>query len=62
MHRHALVGLQCEETVAALHAPPAANARVAENGSATGRLGNAMQQENNRHIDNEQEQQQLLMR
>lgn len=51
---------QCEQTIAAVHAP--ATAKVAENGSATGRLGTAVQAENDRDIDREGDQQQLLLR
>ena len=53
--------MQCEQTVAALHAP-APSGRIAENGSAAGRLGNAMNLENDKNISQESDQQQLLMR
>ena len=54
--------MQCEETMASVHAPPPPNARIAENGSATGRLGYANQLENDKHIGQEGDQQQLLLR
>ena len=53
--------MQCEQTVAALHAP-APSGRITGNGSAIGRLGNAMDLKNDIVILQEDNQQQALLR